>query len=94
MTMLALLFFFLMFLLILRHLYTPKYLAILIVIELTKWIKNTHIYENLFDSGLIVLVWNLVRKYQPKFKIFVSLMKKSIIIINENFLIFKIIIIK
>jgi hypothetical protein len=60
--------FFLMFLLILRHLYISKYLATLIVIELTNWIKNTHIYENLFDSGLIVLVWNLVRKYQLKFK--------------------------
>jgi len=40
-----------MFLLILKHLYTSKYLATLIVIELTNWIK---IYENLFDSGLIV----------------------------------------
>jgi hypothetical protein len=67
MTMLAN--FFLMFLLILRHLYTSKYLAILIVIiELTHWIKNTHIYENLFDSGLIVLVWNLFWKYQLNLK--------------------------
>jgi hypothetical protein len=41
---------FLMFFLILRHSYKSKYRATLIVIELKKWIKNTYIYEILFDS--------------------------------------------
>ena len=48
--MLALIPFLMFFFLILRHSYKSKYLATLIVIELKKWIKNTHIYEILFDS--------------------------------------------